>query len=842
MRQLRISVGENFASHVSPLALTWADLVKHLSSYDRSRETLEQFGNLHKDDQLRAKDRGWWNGSHYSGIKRDAQQIEDLDVLALDVDNCNASTIPHITATLLLAGYTYFMGSTRKHTSSAPRLRLAFPLTRAVSVDESDAIKRKLAEQIGMPLFDTVSFRANQVMFWPTVCSDGEIFIHHEPNDGWLDPDAYLAANYADWHDRDEWPLHPKESRGAVNEKTGKRSNPEERDDIIGEWCRCFDVPAAMDKFIPGVYVQGSSPARYTHHLGSTTNGAVLYDDGLYLYSNHMTDPATGVLCNSWDLVRIHKFGELDAKGMPSTPIGKLPSQQAMIDFALTVPEVMQEQRRSQIEGFDELDEPTYENLDAPDEPAMSLEDLFDSLDKNKKGKVKATYDNLIKIFRHHPLLKHLAFNANIGATVWRQPMPWQHALFREQQLDETEGLRYRDQDDLHVREFIYRAFKGMELPSDVMIKKLVAQVSDERVFHPIRDSFNALPEWDGIPRVDTMLHRYCGTPNDEYHRGVSRKFLCGIVARALRPGCKFDYMPIFIGPQGQKKSLFFETLAGHPSWFTDNMPPVDKRADVVNAIRSKLIVEWAELDQLRKHEVESIRAFITVKVDQQRLSFERHTLAYKRQAIIVGTTNSYTPLRDGQGNRRSWPIVVDLPKGTQIDCAGLAAERAQLFAEAKRLLAAGEQLYLNGDALSQAEEHQEQARDVDPTEETIKAWLAGEIASTGTPPMDAGNVFDNAPRVRDRVCLRSIACEALGQSATGKDLSAAQRRLISDLMARHADYFAPGKPFWLKGYGPSRGWERRAGAPAQAEIRPVATVTALDPKRGRKKAALLDV
>lgn len=836
MRQLRISVGENFASHVSPLVLTWAALIEHLSTYARSKETLEQFNTLHKDDQLRAKDRGWWNGSHYKGVNRDAQQIEDLDVLALDVDNCNPSSIDHIKASLLLHGYTYFMGSTRKHTSSAPRLRLAFPLTRAVSVDESDAIRRKLAELVGMPLFDTVSFRANQVMFWPTVCSDGEIYLWNAPAEGWLDPDDFLAAHYNDWHDRDEWPLHPKESRGAVNEKTGKRSNPEEREDIIGEWCRCFDVPAAMDRFIPGIYVQGSAPTRYTHFAGSTTNGAVLYDDGLYLYSNHQTDPATGVLCNSWDLVRIHKFGVLDAKEMPSTPIGKLPSQQAMVEFAQTVPEVMQEMRASQIEGFDELSDDTP---DLPSDKRVTIEELFDSLDKNKKGKVKATYDNLVKIFRHHPLLQHLAFNANIGATVWRKPMPWQHALIREQQLDETEGLRYRDQDDLHVREFIYRTFKGMDLPSDALIKKLVAQVSDERVFHPIRDAFNALPKWDGIHRVESMLHRFCGTPDDEYHRGVSRKFLCGIVARAMRPGCKFDYMPIFIGPQGQKKSSFFEVLAGHPSWFTDNMPPIDKRADVVNAIRSKLLVEWAELDQMRRSEIESIRAFITVKVDQQRLSFERHTLAYKRQAIIVGTTNGYTPLRDGQGNRRSWPIVVTVD---EINCEKLAAERAQLLSEARVLLDAGELLYLKGDALTQAEEHQESARDVDPTEETIRAWLAGDLASVGVPPMDAGNVFDNAPRTRDRVCLRSIACEALGQSATGKDLSAPQRRLISDLMARHADYFAPGKPFWLKGYGTVRGWERRAGAPAQAEIRPAATVTAIGSKRGHKKAALYDV
>lgn len=36
---------------------------------------------------------------------------------------------------------------------------------------------------------------------------------------------------------------------------------------------------------------------RYTFTGGSTTGGAVLYDDGKFLYSHHATDPCTGCLC-----------------------------------------------------------------------------------------------------------------------------------------------------------------------------------------------------------------------------------------------------------------------------------------------------------------------------------------------------------------------------------------------------------------------------------------------------------------------------------------------------------------------------------------------------------------
>ena len=45
--------------------------------------------------------------------------------------------------------------------------------------------------------------------------------------------------------------------------------------------------------------------------------GAVLYDGGNFLYSHHATDPASGKLCNAFDLVRLHKFNEEDYDAKP---------------------------------------------------------------------------------------------------------------------------------------------------------------------------------------------------------------------------------------------------------------------------------------------------------------------------------------------------------------------------------------------------------------------------------------------------------------------------------------------------------------------------------------------
>ena len=90
-----------------------------------------------------------------------------------------------------------------------------------------------------------------------------------------------------------------------------------------------------MEKFLPGVYRETDVPDRYTYAEGSTAGGAVLYDDGRFLYSHHATDPCSGVLVNAFDLVRLHKFGAQDDDAQEGTPVNRLPSFDAMCRLAV---------------------------------------------------------------------------------------------------------------------------------------------------------------------------------------------------------------------------------------------------------------------------------------------------------------------------------------------------------------------------------------------------------------------------------------------------------------------------------------------------------------------------
>lgn len=78
-------------------------------------------------------------------------------------------------------------------------------------------------------------------------------------------------------------------------------------------------MPGAIEEFLPGIYEEAGGN-RYTLVAGTTRGGAVLYDDGAFLFSHHATDPCAMQLCNAWDLVRLHKFGHLDEKMVPGTP------------------------------------------------------------------------------------------------------------------------------------------------------------------------------------------------------------------------------------------------------------------------------------------------------------------------------------------------------------------------------------------------------------------------------------------------------------------------------------------------------------------------------------------
>jgi RecA/RadA recombinase len=105
--------------------------------------------------------------------------------------------------------------------------------------------------------------------------------------------------------------------------------------------------------------------SRWNYTLGSRPEGVIVYDDGQKIHIHHDTDKARGQQ-NSFDLCRIHLYGDLDNGVDDSVPMTERPSFKAMAAFASTLPEVQAVQAAQE---FDVLPELTPEELAAAPKP-----------------------------------------------------------------------------------------------------------------------------------------------------------------------------------------------------------------------------------------------------------------------------------------------------------------------------------------------------------------------------------------------------------------------------------------------------------------------------------------
>lgn len=158
------------------------------------------------------------------------------------------------------------------------------------------------------------------------------------------------------------------------------------------------------------------------------------------------------------------------------------------------------------------------------------------------------------------------------------------------------------------------------------------------------------------------------------------------MVARIFRPGCKFDYMLVLEGKQGQGKSSFFRILAD--PWFSET--PFDIGTNEGNmSIQGVWLQEMPELGMFSRSEDTAFKSFLATTKDKFRRPYDRRPVDAKRVCVFGGTTNLDTYLKDQTGNRRIWPV-----RCAEIDVAYLQEIREQLFAEAIVAFNAGERFY----------------------------------------------------------------------------------------------------------------------------------------------------
>lgn len=241
--------------------------------------------------------------------------------------------------------------------------------------------------------------------------------------------------------------------------------------------------------------------------------------------------------------------------------------------------------------------------------------------------------------------MKQIVFNQLADGMEIRDPVPWKHPSKFWRDADDAQLICYVDEK--------YGTF------SQRNYSIAVAKVVDDRSYHPIRDFFQNLPEWDGVKRVETALVDYLGAEDTPYVRAVTRKLLCAAYVRVHNPGIKFDNMIVLNGDQGIGKSTFIAKLGGE--WYSDSLNLSDMNdKTAAEKLQGYWILEIGELAGMKKADLDKVKAFISRQDDKYRASFGRRVTPHPRQCVFFGTTNNENGyLRDITGNRRYWNVKV---------------------------------------------------------------------------------------------------------------------------------------------------------------------------------------
>lgn len=293
---------------------------------------------------------GWICGAEFDPAYRDSENFVARHLLSFDYDHIDPADVPVILETFGVNAFLAY--TTWSHTVEAPRIRVWLPLSRPCGYDEFQAVSRAVAARFDIEKMARESHVPAQYMFRPAQRTAG-VFQHWENVEGAaVDVDEVLTREYFNWTDRAEWP-HRADGDGVHTSAEGKQS-PLDKPGIIGEFCRAFTIPEAIERFsLP--YVRAATEGRYTYTAGSRPEGAILYDDGTKLHSHHDTDPAHGQ-CNAFDLVRMHVLGWLDTSSDQGLLVSERPSFKAMVQLALEQPEVRAERAAEVFENLDETD------------------------------------------------------------------------------------------------------------------------------------------------------------------------------------------------------------------------------------------------------------------------------------------------------------------------------------------------------------------------------------------------------------------------------------------------------------------------------------------------------
>lgn len=197
---------------------------------------------------------------------------------------------------------------------------------------------------------------------------------------------------------------------------------------------------------------------------------------------------------------------------------------------------------------------------------------------------------------------------------------------------------------------------KALGFESKSKVEAAIYDLWNRNRFNPVIDMIDALPEWDGTPRMEEFFIKYLGADDTQLNRTITKKWMFGMMKRLFEPGCDWDYMLIVHDrAQGTGKSKIIKRLA--KGLTVDKIDIYNK--DSINIMRRKWVVNFDELKDLLsdKKDMNAVKTFISQAEDSNRLAYGEDAADYRRHVVFYGTTNEDYFLRDYTDyyERRFW-------------------------------------------------------------------------------------------------------------------------------------------------------------------------------------------
>lgn len=219
---------------------------------------------------------------------------------------------------------------------------------------------------------------------------------------------------------------------------------------------------------------------------------------------------------------------------------------------------------------------------------------------------------------------------------------------------------------------------------NDKKTRQCITTLCTSNSYHPLKEKIESV-EWDGVPRVEDFFIKFLGAFDTPLNRKYTRCWFKAAIKRLYEPGCMWDNMLILYDKtQETGKTKIFERLS--LGYYSVN-PDISNK-DCINIMNSAWIINFDELARFDKKDMNTLKTFMTIRSEINRLAYARYAETYERHCIFCGTTNDQYFLRDytSKRERRFWIM----------NCKGTRREKSwweenlpdsyigQLWAEAK--------------------------------------------------------------------------------------------------------------------------------------------------------------